>query len=214
MLSEPDITTIKVGGMGTNCYILADNKSCKAVIIDPGDDGDYITQVISDKKLIPTEIVATHGHFDHILSVTELKLTYKIPFSMHANDQFLLKTMSSSAKHYLNIVADPSPILDKTLQEGNTVKIGRFNFHVLETPGHTPGSICLYHKKSDNLFVGDLLFAAGGVGRTDFSYSNAGQLQKSLDKINKLSTGTRIYPGHGESFKLRMEINNNLYEIS
>lgn len=211
MQTEPDITTIKVGGMGTNCYILSDKQSREAVIIDPGDDGDYITQVISGKKLIPTKIVATHGHFDHILSVTELKLTYKIPFSMHTKDQFLLKTMVSSAKHFLNIITDPIPIVDSSLEEGDNIKIGRFNFLVLETPGHTPGSICLYHKKSDNLFVGDLLFAGGCVGRTDFSYSNAGQLQKSLDKINKLSTGTRIYPGHGESFKLRNEINNNHY---
>lgn len=214
MLTNPDITKIMVGSMGTNCYIISDNKSCEAVILDPGDDGDYITQVISDKKLIPTEIVATHGHFDHILSVTELKLIYKIPFCMHANDQFLLKTMSSSVRHYLNITAGPTPVIDHFIQAGDIIKIGRLNFHVLETPGHTPGSICLYHKRSNNLFVGDLLFAGGGVGRVDFSYSDANEMEESLDLINKLPSGTMIYPGHGEFFKLRQEEYTDLYEIS
>lgn len=202
MPSNPDITTLTVGSMETNCYMLSDKKSREAMIIDPGDDGDYISRIISDKKLIPAKIIATHGHFDHILAVNELKLIYKIPFIMHINDQFLLSIMASSAKHYLNIVADPTPLIDQFIQEGDDLYIGSNKFQVLQTPGHTPGSICLYNKSSNNIFVGDLLFAGGSIGRTDFSYSNAGMMKKSLGKINKLPSGTRVFPGHGDSFIL------------
>lgn len=201
-----EIITLVVGQMQENCYLVYDSKSLETVIIDPGDDADYIERIISDNKLVPHLIIATHGHFDHIMAVLELKLAYNIPFSIHKNDIFLLKNMQSSAKHFLGITTDPAPIADLHLVHNAKVKIGKSYLQIVETPGHTPGSICLYSKNDNLLFTGDLLFADGGVGRTDFSYSDKEKLEKSIQKIFKLPAKTQILPGHGRSSILKIEI--------
>lgn len=200
------VITLVVGQMQENCYLAYDEKSSDTLIIDPGDDADYIERIISDNKLVPRLIIATHGHFDHILAVLELKLAYNIPFSIHENDEFLVKNMALSTKHFLGIVTDPAPIVDSYLIQNEKVKIGENYLKIIETPGHTQGSICLYSKKDNLLFTGDLLFADGGVGRTDFSYSDATELKKSLQKIFKLPSKTQILPGHGRSSTLKEEI--------
>ncbi|MBI3379572.1 MBL fold metallo-hydrolase [Candidatus Gottesmanbacteria bacterium] len=197
-----EILTLVVGQMQENCYLVYDPKSLETIIIDPGDDADYIERIIADKKLNPIQIIATHGHFDHIMAVTELKFAYRIPFNIHKGDDFLVKNMASSVKHFLGITADPPPIIDGYLNSDEKIRIGESYLEIIETPGHTPGSICLYNKKENILITGDLLFADGGVGRTDFSYSDGEELQKSLKKIFKLSSKTQIYPGHGRSSTL------------
>jgi len=200
------VITLVVGQMQENCYLVYDSKSLETLIIDPGDDADYIERIIGDNKLIPKLIIATHGHFDHIMAVTEIKLAYNIPFKIHKNDEFLVKNMASSAKHFLGIETDPPPIIDEFMESKSIIKIGDNSLQVIETPGHTPGSICLYNKKDNILFTGDLLFANGGVGRTDFSYSNGEELIKSLRTIFKLPQDTKIFSGHGRESNLKEEI--------
>ncbi len=196
------IITLVVGQMQENCYLVYDSKSSDTIIIDPGDDADYIERIIADNKLIPKVIIATHGHFDHIMAVTELKLAYTIPFKIHKNDEFLIKNMQDSARHFLGIITDPPPTIDEFLDPISAIAIGDIQLEVIETPGHTPGSICLYNKKDNILFTGDLLFADGGVGRTDFSYSDAAELKNSLKKIFRLPPQTQIFSGHGRSSTL------------
>jgi len=193
-----DIVTLPVGQLQTNCYLVFDKKSSKAIIIDPGDDADYIERIIADKNCKPMQIVATHGHFDHILAVTELKLAYKIPFLIHQKDEFLVRRMQDSAIHFLGIKVDPPPSIDGFITQKD-ITVGESKLQVIETPGHTPGSICLYSEKDNFLIAGDLIFADGGVGRTDFSYSNHEQLKDSLAKILKLPLATKIFSGHGQS---------------
>lgn len=200
------IITLVVGQMQENCYLVFDSETLKTIIIDPGDDADYIERIIADNRLVPQLIIATHGHFDHIMAVTELKLAYNIPFKIHKNDEFLVKNMQNSAKHFLGVVADPPPIIDAFLNPKSGIKIGSIKLEIIETPGHTPGSCCFYSKKENILFTGDLLFAVGGVGRTDFSYSETKLLEESLKKIFKLPSETTIYPGHGGSSTLKEEI--------
>lgn len=207
-----EIITLIVGQMQENCYLVYDSRSLEGLIIDPGDDGDYIERIIADKKLIPVQIIATHGHFDHIMAVTELKLAYNIPFLVHKNDEFLVKNMKSSAKHFLGIETDPPPNVDNYLGSDNKVKIRDNYLEIMETPGHTPGSCCLYSKEENILFTGDLLFADGGSGRTDFSYSDAEQLKKSLKNIFKLPPGTQILSGHGRNSTLKEE--NSYHKFS
>ena len=190
------VLRLPVGQLQTNCYLVIEEDKC--IIIDPGDDADYIMRKISDEKVKPTIIIATHGHYDHILSATELKLTYQIPFLMHQDDEFLLKKMRSSAAHFGKIAADPPPKVDKYLREGKKIVSGHLSFDIMHTPGHTPGSVSLYSKKGKSVFVGDLIFAGGGVGRVDFAYSNPVDLKKSAKKILKLPRSTKVYPGHGE----------------
>lgn len=200
-----DVVTLRVGALESNCYLIIDRKTKETLIIDPGDAADYIESVIEREKFLPRLIIATHGHFDHLLAVTELKLAYKIPFFINKNDLFLVSNMPSSAKHFLNILTDPSPQEDGFLVNGQKIKLGSSSFTVLETPGHTPGSISLYGKKEKMLFTGDLLFAGGSVGRTDFSYSSSLLLKKSVQKLLKLPQETFLYPGHGEKTTVREE---------
>ena len=197
-----EIEKLVVGQMAENCYLVFDKKTREAVIIDPGDDGDYLIRKITDLKLKPVLIVATHGHFDHVLAVLELKLAYRIPFLIHQRDLFLLKLAQQSAKHFLGIKVDPVPLPDRFLKDGDEIEFGTQKLKVMETPGHTPGSICLYalcHPElvSGSVFTGDTVFA-DGVGRTDFSYSSKEDLKKSLEKILKLPDNILVYPGHGE----------------
>lgn len=178
-----NITTIVVGAMATNCYIAGD------MIIDPGDAPEHISDVLTKLQVSPKMIVATHGHFDHIMGAYALQLMYDIPFYIHPDDMFLLKNMQSSAKHFLNMRAvDPPPI---------PTDIHGGNISFIHTPGHTPGSICL--EFNDTLLVGDTLFADGSVGRTDHSYSSPLALSESVAKIRSHPAGTRILSGHGET---------------
>ncbi len=194
-----------VGQLATNCYIPYDGKSRHAIIIDPGDDADYIFRKIQDLKLKPKFIVATHGHFDHILAVTELKLAFNIPFLIHQADLFLVKQAQKSAKHFLGINVDPVALPDGFLSEGQKIEMGNERLQVLETPGHTPGGICLYsaHPGGENvLFTGDTIFAEG-VGRTDFSYSSSEDLSRSIEKLIKQFNGSIAYSGHGDEFRIK-----------
>lgn len=204
-----EVVTLPVGQLQTNCYLVTDRKTRQTLIIDPGDDADYIERILKDTLCIPVGVVATHGHFDHILAVTELKLAYNIPFQISKDDEFLVKYMQSSAMYFLRIAVDPPPIIDNTILNKGKIKIGDSALEIIATPGHTPGSICLYSKQDKILFTGDLLFADGGVGRTDFSYSSTLDLTKSLHKIFTLPHDIVIYPGHGNFSTLKGEIKNH-----
>lgn len=193
-----DVTTIVVGQMQANCYIVSDPKTKDAIIIDPGDDAEHIVQTVQEKKYRVVSIVATHGHFDHIMGALHVELVLSVPFCVHKDDAFLLTQMASSARHFLGIEAGPAPAANTFLKEGDTVSFGEYSLCVMETPGHTPGSMCLYSKEENLVFAGDLIFADGGVGRTDFSYSDKTKLNASLRRILSLSPKTRIYPGHGD----------------
>lgn len=199
------VKTLVVGQLQTNCYLIIDRKVKKALIIDPGDDADYITRIILDEKLIPQKIIATHGHFDHILGVSELKLNFNIPFLINQKDFFLVDDMVKRTKYYLSDVTPIPPSIDKFLANDEIIDFGSYQIRIIETPGHTPGSICLFLKEKNILFTGDTLFAGGGVGRTDFSYSSSFDLQKSLKKIFKLPINTLIYPGHGSFSTIEKE---------
>lgn len=191
------VEKLAVGQLQTNCYLVWDEESGEGIIIDPGDDGDYIIRRIQDLGVKPKLIVTTHGHFDHVLAVTELKLAFKIPFLMHRADLPLLKRTKQSAKYWLGIEVDPPPPkVDQYIEEGDWIKFGREKLKVIESPGHSPGGVGLYDRKGGVLFSGDTLFKQG-VGRTDLSYSSEEDLIKSLKKLSKLPSETIVYPGHG-----------------
>ena len=206
-MGKTEVITLKVGQLCANCYILIDKETSRAVIIDPGDDAFYIQRIIADKNALPIKIIATHGHFDHILAGLELQLAYKIPFCINKADIFLLNNMQSSAKYFLGYSTDPPPQAEKDLFDGEMIKIGSTTITVIHTPGHTPGSVCFYIKNEKSLFTGDLLFADGSVGRTDFSYSNTAELKKSLHKIFRLDDSVMVLPGHGDSTLLKSLLN-------
>ena len=192
-----EVVRIEVGQLKANCYLLIDEATSSCLVIDPGDDADYIQRIIVDNDVTPKAIVATHAHFDHIMAVNEMKLAYNVPFLMHSQDAFLLSRMQSSAKHFTGVDPGPTPTIDVELKTGRLV-IHTWDMRVIATPGHTPGSVSLHLPKERCVFVGDLVFAGGYVGRTDFKYSLDDYLHESIQKILELPDETTVYPGHGE----------------
>ena len=205
------VKTLTVGDLAANCYLVSDSVTNETVIIDPGDDADFIAETISSEKLTPTAIVLTHGHFDHVLGCLELKLNFNIPLYLHKNDEKLYTSANQSAAHWLKKKTLKVPPVDQFIKEGDKIKVGSETLTVIETPGHTPGSICLYYSPNDKramsndkyLFTGDTLFK-DGVGRTDLSYSSPSDLSKSLLKLKSAMSHEQcdisVYPDHGEFF--------------
>lgn len=198
-----EIKTLIVGELQTNCYLVFDEDSKEGVIIDPADDANYLSEQILRLGVKPTAIIATHGHFDHVLAAYELQMAFDIPFLVNSKDLFLLKNLQKNASFWTNrTIVEKSPEKIKFFKEGDQIKFGEESLKVIETPGHTPGGVCLYSRKDGVLFTGDTLFA-NGVGRTDLSYSSEKDLLSSLKKLSQLPPETKIYPGHAELSTLK-----------
>jgi len=184
-----------LGQLQANCYLLVKEKQC--LIIDPADEASFILGEIQRHKLNPLALLATHGHFDHVMAAGEIQLNFRISFYVNKQDLFLINRLSKTAEYFLRYKPDiisPGKII--FLKEGDFT-IGNFHFKIISTAGHTPGSCFFYFPHEKTVFSGDTLFNKG-VGRYDFSYSNKTKLKKSLKKILKLPEETVVYPGHGE----------------
>lgn len=196
------VVTLTVGELATNCYLAICEQTNQCLIIDPADDANYISEKIISLNLEPCSIVATHGHFDHVLAASELQMAFEIPFLIHRKDEPLLKKMSRSASWWLKReLVELPPKIGGYIKEDSIVHFGESKLRVAHTPGHTPGGVILYNKENKISFVGDLIFE-NGVGRTDFSYSNQRHLEKSLEKVQEKIPGFLVYPGHGNCFHL------------
>ncbi len=201
-----EIWKLVVGQMQTNCYVLIEKSRAVAVVIDAGEDGQYIIDFLMERGVTPERVLATHGHFDHILSVFELTQTFGIPFAVHEEDRFLVEDMQHRAGHFLTReVYEPAPTINETIEEGITIPFGQLALKVIHTPGHTPGSVCFYITGKPLLFTGDTIFADGAVGRTDFSYSDADKLQESIKRLFVLPGTTRVFSGHGAETTIAQE---------
>ena len=189
---------LKLGEVGTNCYLVWEEKNKHCLIIDAADNGVFISEEIEKLGLKPIMIMATHGHFDHVLGVLALKLIYKIPFACSSKDQFLLERQQETAEFFLRRKIEVPNLrkIDLDLDKETEIKLGKERLRVIKTPGHSPGGVCFYSVKQNLLFSGDTLFK-GAVGRTDFGYGSAEDLRKSLEKIFKLPKKTVVLPGHG-----------------
>lgn len=196
------VIKFSLGELQANCYFIILDNNC--LIIDPADDGAFILEEVQRRNLKLKAILSTHGHFDHIMAAGEIQLSIKIPLYIFKKDQFLIDRLNQTAKHFLGY--DPNTIVPKNikyLDEGN-LKIANYEFKIIHTPGHTPGSCCYYFKEEKILFTGDTLFKEG-IGRTDLSYSSSKDLDKSLRKLFDFPDETIIYPGHGEETILEDE---------
>lgn len=202
-----------MGELQTNCYLVWDEESKEAVVIDVADDGTSVADEIEKKKLNLKYILATHGHFDHNLGVLDLKLIYNTPFGASQKDWFLLERQQETAKHFLKkeIKTPNLKKIDIDLDKTKEIKIGDEILEIVKTPGHTPGSVCFYWKskisaidKNGYLFSGDTLFK-DCRGRTDFKYGSTKDIYKSIRKIIKLPENTLILSGHGEETTIGAE---------
>jgi len=199
-----------VGALGTNCYIFGSEQPNKVIIIDPGAEAKTIYEKIEQLSAEPIAVIMTHGHFDHSQKVGRILKHYDIP-------------LKYNKKEYDSGIYSRREA-DEWLKEGDTVKVGGYTLHVLETPGHSPGSISLYTKdvKQVNgeavdgiLFTGDLLFRRS-IGRSDFEGGNQSLLFKSIrEKIMNnpdITDDFKVYPGHMGNTSVGAERQHNMFK--
>jgi len=205
------VTRILVGPLGTNCYVLQDEESGQAAVIDPGENPDKIITYLEKSGLQPDYILNTHGHFDHIGGNRRIKDEYPAAELCigSADAPALQEDDISGASSFGQKIDSPEP--DRLLNEGDQLQVGSITLDVLETPGHSPGSISLvaHNDTETTIFCGDLVFA-GGVGRTDLPGGDVEALGRSIkEKILAFPDDTVIKPGHGEDTTVGREKNRN-----
>jgi glyoxylase-like metal-dependent hydrolase (beta-lactamase superfamily II) len=201
------ILNYSLGKMEANCYFLIKDNQC--LVIDPSDEASFILEELQRRKLNLIGMLATHGHFDHVMAAGEIQLSFKVPLYIFEDDLFLIKRLNETAEYFLGYTpAIVKPTIIKNLKEGKT-EINGFEFEVIKTPGHTPGSCSFYFEKDKTIFTGDTIFK-NGIGRTDFKYSRFDELKKSLRKIFELPEETVVFCGHGEATTVGEEMDKYL----
>ncbi len=202
-----------VGAMGTNCYLLVDEATREAIIVDPGDNTpDRILEAVKSKNCRVTAILLTHAHFDHIMSLNEIRAATAAPLLLHEAEAAILHDNEKNLFARFSHRAPTFAPADRLLTDGDTVTAGRSVLTVCHTPGHTPGSICLFDEEAGTILTGDTLFREA-IGRYDFPDGDYHTLIASLAKLVKVC-GDRDYklcPGHGTSTHLSYELEHNLY---
>lgn len=195
------VKKLTVGFIQENCYIVYDEKTKDAVVIDPGADGEDIVEALEGLNLVG--ILATHGHIDHVGQVGYLKERFSVPFYISSKDIFLTNDeLFPSFKAALD--AKPCPPPDVDIDKVDKVVVGSLEFQIINTPGHTPGGVCFYNEENRIVFVGDTLFS-GSVGRTDLPGGDGSELEKSLHKLMHLPDDTTVYCGHGPNTTIGRE---------
>lgn len=196
-----------LGELDTNCYVVWDHTHT-AVVIDPADDADRILTLIETEKLTVTAVVLTHAHFDHLLAAQDVCLATGAPLIVGKGDEAAL---ADPVRNLSGVFQMSEPIYltaDKTLCEGDILKVGEASFSVLETPGHTPGCICLLG--DGVLFSGDTLFR-DSIGRVDFPGGDIPAMLSSLRRLMMLPAETAVYSGHGPATTIGREAECNPY---
>ena len=188
------IRSVTVSECYTNCYICMNKDTKEGFIVDPGDDELKISVNVSRLEMIPKAILLTHGHFDHIGAVNQLKERYNIPVIVGAKEE---KVLTDSRMNLSSMFGEPVKVNgDKFLEDGENFQVAGFDIQYVLTPGHTPGSGCFYIEDEQVLFSGDTLFQASR-GRTDFPGGSESDIIKSIkNKLLVLPGETEVYPGH------------------
>ncbi len=196
------ITVLQVGELATNCYIVWDEATHNAAIVDPGDSGKYLLHLLEEQGLTLKMILLTHAHFDHVGGIRELLLGGSVPIWI-CKDEFSYDNSMSKG------------MLDASWEyhyydEGDEVQLDSLTFHVLRTPGHTPGSVCLLC--GDVMFSGDTLFQ-GSCGRTDFPGGSFEQMNESLRRLYRLDGDYTVLSGHTSATTLDRERKTNFFMV-
>ena len=215
------IKCLVVGPIETNCYIVTDEESLDCAVIDPGADASAILEYLEDNHLRCRAILLTHGHYDHTGALDSLLKETGAPLWLSRNDDGV-----TIGGEYYRFHAPENSIF---IKEGDSIHVGSLCFTVLETPGHTPGSLtflCRQEKAAGPspaqdgpdgqggdvpaLFTGDTLFR-NSCGRTDFPGSSTDDMLRSLRRLASLPGDYEVYPGHMEASTLERERRHNLF---
>lgn len=203
------LESFPVGPLQCNCVVLGDPEERAAVVIDPGDDAEAIEEVLDQHRLDLREIIHTHAHVDHLLAAERLRRERGGRVGLHAADRFLWESVPMQASFIGMTAQAPGPV-DRWLKGGDQVVFGRHHLDVLETPGHTPGSLCfLLEGRPPLVFSGDTLFLQS-IGRTDLWGGSHERLLTSIrDRLFTLDGETLVHPGHGPMTTIRDEKRSN-----
>lgn len=199
-----EIGVLRLGQIGTNCYIFRREGGYRCGIVDPGDQGEQVARWLVDKGLEAEAVLLTHGHFDHILGIPGLREEWPdLPVYCHPADWGEGDAASLFGQRFPTVrsFGDITPY-----REGDTVEVDGIRLEVLDTPGHTPGSVTL--RAENVLFTGDTLFA-GSMGRTDLPGGDEGELMRSLKRLGELEGDYQVLPGHEGQSTLERERSGN-----
>ena len=201
------IRTLCLGDLDTNCYIVWDEQGA-AIVIDPADEAEAILSVIEKEGLSVWAVVLTHAHFDHLLAAEQVCAATGAPLCVGKHDEAALADPIRNLSSVFQMCAPIRMEADVILTEGDELKAGELSFRVLETPGHTPGCLCLMVENA--LFAGDTLFR-DSIGRVDFPGSDVSAMVASLRRLMKLPVDVTVYSGHGAATTIGREVERNPY---
>lgn len=212
MPGQVQVATLTVGAFASNCHIVTVPKRAGALVVDPGDDAEAIVAHLESQALTVAAYLLTHGHMDHVSALAAVARTFPAPIGLHERDATWAFTAANSMPPYYNTPAAP-PRIERAWAEGQVWTDIGLVFEILETPGHSPGSVSFYFKEAGLLFSGDVLFA-GSVGRADLPGGDAPTLGRSLRRLLTLPDETRVYPGHGPATTIGTERRRNPFLLN
>jgi hydroxyacylglutathione hydrolase len=194
--TAPEIRTIVVGPFAQNVHLVSCPRTREGVLIDPGFEPEKSLALVAESGVKVLEVIATHGHIDHVWGAVPICAALKAPFRMHPADQYWIDALDEQAAMFSLEPVPATPVVDRPLSDGDEIRFGDRLLKVLATPGHTPGSVCL-HDGATTLFSGDTLFHRG-IGRTDFPGGSPGDIATSITKrLFTLDRRIVVHPGHG-----------------
>jgi len=199
------VSALTVGPFQENTYLVVDEAARRAVLIDPGDEGDRLVRAVRDSGATLDAIWITHAHMDHVGGIAAVKRAFDVPIVVHPLDEPLYSRAAVQAAAF-GVSCEQPPPAEESFEGVDEVRVGALRFAVMHAPGHAPGHVVLYgHGVA---FVGDCLFA-GSIGRTDLPLSEPADLARSLRHIAALPPETVVYPGHGPSTTIAHERRHN-----
>lgn len=203
------IIQLCVGMVATNCYIVYDEESREAALVDPGDNASSILAALREEKLTLKYVLLTHAHFDHILAAHEVLAATGAKYVVPEGDLWLLKQENMGEfRSFARRYQEDTP--DILAREGTEVTFGGLTAHYMNTPGHTPGSSVI--RIGDVLFTGDTLFRHE-CGRCDLEGGDFGQMLRSLARLHDLEGDYQVLPGHEALSTLEEERRHNPYML-
>lgn len=205
------VHTIVVGPIGTNCYLVVNKETKNAFVVDPGAQADVIAQRIRKEQARLQGILLTHGHFDHIMAVRELKELFSVEVYAAEKEIPLLMDPEANCSRGFGMGSGYIVEPDRAVKEKEKLMLADVTVEVIETPGHTKGGVCFYIEAEKLLFCGDTLFEES-IGRSDLPTGSAKELLHSLkEKVLVLPKEVVALPGHGSSTRIGHEKKYNPY---
>jgi hydroxyacylglutathione hydrolase len=199
---------LPVGVLSCNCSVLGDEATREAVVVDPGDNIEDIEAILERHQLRVKMIIITHAHIDHIGGAAKLKRLTGAPVYMNESDQWLYDHLDTQAA-WIGVENPERTKIDVATKDGDTLHLNETALHVIHTPGHTPGSSCVWIPQESKVLAGDTLFR-DSIGRTDLPGGDGGLIIDSIkSKLLQLPAATVVIPGHGATTTIEREKEHN-----